>query len=347
MTSNGNGVDQRDAPSFKGDPPAAAEREVLPDRRELALVAVERTRMPMVITDPQKPNNPIVLANQAFLELTGYSASEVIGYNCRFLQGPDTDAAQINALRCSLARNEEHIELELLNYRKDGSSFWNQLVISAVHDATGKMIYYFASQKDVTSRRRAQELEKTERLLLLEVDHRANNALALVQSIVKLSRTDSVEGFSASVQRRVDSFAGAHRLLAENGWGKVDLNAVIALEAPALLEANGPPTLLPPGLVQPMTLVMHELVTNARQHGGLSSAAGKVALRWEVIEQDLVLKWTEYVTRPPVSAPQPGLGLKLITGVMERQLCGRVELLWLEEGLKAELSVPCSGGDWS
>lgn len=314
----------------------------MPDRRELALVAVERTRMPMVITDPQLPDNPIVLANQAFLELTGYSVDEVIGRNCRFLQGPGTDAAHIDELRSRLARREEHIEIELLNYRRDGSSFWNELVISAVYDDTGKLIYYFASQKDTTSRRRAQELEKTERLLLMEVDHRANNALALVQSIVKMTRADSIEDFCASVRRRVDALARAHRLLAENGWGKVDLTEIIALEAPAALDADGPPTLLPPNLVQPMTLVMHELVANARQHGGLSDPNGKVALRWKVSDEDLVLQWTEYMTRPPVSAPKQGLGLRLITGVLERQLRGRMDLQWPQDGLKAKFSVPCS-----
>jgi PAS domain-containing protein len=70
--------DKSDEPSFEGDPPAAAESEAMPDRRELALVAVERTRMPMVVTDPRQPDNPIVLANSAFLALTGYKAEEVL-----------------------------------------------------------------------------------------------------------------------------------------------------------------------------------------------------------------------------------------------------------------------------
>jgi len=113
------------ATSFTGDSPVAADSDILDDRRELALVAVERTRMPMVITDPRKTDNPIVLANQAFLDLTGYKASEVLGRNCRFLQGPDTSQADIQTLRDGLARGDDHIDIELLNYRKDGSTFWN------------------------------------------------------------------------------------------------------------------------------------------------------------------------------------------------------------------------------
>ena len=123
--------------SFPGDPPATAQEGLTTARRELALVAVERTRMPMVVSDPNQPDNPIILANLAFLDLTGYSAEEVIGRNCRFLQGPDTDPADVDQLREALVRNDDHIQLELLNYRKDSSPFWNQLVISAVRNADG------------------------------------------------------------------------------------------------------------------------------------------------------------------------------------------------------------------
>src|ERR1700712_3063744 len=86
-----------------GDSPAAALPGMMLDRRELALVAVERTRMPMVVTDPRQPDAPIGLANQAFLDLTGYTAEEVIGRNCRFLQGPETSAAAIEEIRVAVA----------------------------------------------------------------------------------------------------------------------------------------------------------------------------------------------------------------------------------------------------
>jgi PAS domain S-box-containing protein len=206
-------------PSFEGDAPVAAEVHALPDRRELALVAVERTRMPMVVSDPRRPDAPIVLANQAFLDLTGYDASEVIGRNCRFLQGSKTDEADVEAIRRGLAAGEECLTVELLNYRKDGSTFWNRLAISPVYDAAGQLIYYFGSQKDVTARRRAQALEEAERLLLREVDHRALNALAVAQSIVSLTRADTIDSFSSLVRSRIAVLARAHRLLANSGFG--------------------------------------------------------------------------------------------------------------------------------
>jgi PAS domain S-box-containing protein len=109
--------------SFEGDPPAAVAPAAMRDRAELSLVAIERTRMPMVITDPQQPDNPIVMVNQAFLDLTGYESGEVIGRNCRFLQGTGTDPNKVAGLRHDLAAGLDHFEAELLNYRKDGSSF--------------------------------------------------------------------------------------------------------------------------------------------------------------------------------------------------------------------------------
>ncbi len=213
--------------AFIGDAPVAAGSSVLADRRELALVAVERTRMPMVVSDPRQPDAPIVMANKAFLELTGYSASEVLGRNCRFLQGPDTAPEAVEAIRQGLAADEHFVTVEMLNYRKDGSSFWNQLEISPVHNESGQTVYYFASQKDVTARRRAQELAAIERLLLMEVDHRAMNALAMVQSILNLTRADDVIGYSSAVRRRVElDGKGASNLgaleLGQNSFGATD-----------------------------------------------------------------------------------------------------------------------------
>ena len=100
----------------------------LRDGKELAFVALERTRMPMVVSDPRQPDNPIVLVNSAFLQQTGYTAGECIGRNCRFLQGPGTEPRAVEIIREGLAA-ETPFTVELLNYRKDGRSFWNQLYV--------------------------------------------------------------------------------------------------------------------------------------------------------------------------------------------------------------------------
>ncbi|HEU5267495.1 MAG TPA: SpoIIE family protein phosphatase [Jatrophihabitans sp.] len=117
--------------------------------------AVTATRMSFTITDPRQPDNPLVWVNPAFLDTTGYSAEEVLGRNCRLLQGPDTDPRTVEQIGAAL-RAERPITATLLNYRKDGSTFWNELTISPVRDGTGAVTNFAGVQADVTSRVHAQ-----------------------------------------------------------------------------------------------------------------------------------------------------------------------------------------------
>jgi PAS domain S-box-containing protein len=134
-------TDDLHAEQGKGDPFAAA---------------IRATRMSMIITDPRKPDNPIVFANDSFLRLTGYAREEVIGRNCRFLQGPDTDADAVAEVRDAVAGCRD-ISIDLLNYRKDGSTFWNALYLSPVSNAKGELLFFFASQLDVSDRKRSEQ----------------------------------------------------------------------------------------------------------------------------------------------------------------------------------------------
>ena len=120
--------------SHRGDPFAAA---------------VRATQMPMIVTDPGQHDNPIVFVNDAFLRLTGYTRLEVTGRNCRFLQGPETDPDAVERVRDAV-RQQEEIRIDLINYRKDGSTFHNGLFVGPVRDADGKVIYFFAAQLDVS-----------------------------------------------------------------------------------------------------------------------------------------------------------------------------------------------------
>ncbi|RZI54615.1 MAG: PAS domain S-box protein [Pseudomonas sp.] len=106
--------------------------------------AVRATRTPMLITDPRQDDNPIVFANAAFYQLTGYAAEDVVGRNCRFLQGPATNEDHIAMVREAIRRHEP-IEIKLQNYRKDGKSFWNHLHVQPVFERDGKLVYFFAS----------------------------------------------------------------------------------------------------------------------------------------------------------------------------------------------------------
>ncbi|WP_329609843.1 PAS domain-containing protein [Paracoccus benzoatiresistens] len=110
--------------------------------------AMRATRMPMLITDPRQPDNPIVFVNDAFARLTGYTRAETLGRNCRFLQGPGTNVEDVDRMRQAIA-DRVPVEVELLNYKKDGSIFWNRVLVSPVFDGDD-LTYFFASQLDVT-----------------------------------------------------------------------------------------------------------------------------------------------------------------------------------------------------
>jgi PAS domain S-box-containing protein len=254
--------------------------------------------MPMVVTDPTRRDNPIILANDAFLKMTGYQSEEVLGRNCRFLQGAATSRDALARVRDAIVAQEE-ICLELLNYRKDGSTFWNQLTLSPIHDDDGVLIHYFGSQMDVTEKRRLHELEHAERRLLKEVDHRAMNALALVQGIVRLTRAPSTAAYANAVQGRVQVLAQAHALLAAQGWSEVPLSdlveALIGSHRTGRVECGGPRLMLSAKQVQPLAIIIHELVSNAELHGALGSIAGCLNLAWDRDAQtgDLTLLWTE------------------------------------------------------
>ncbi|MDR7038172.1 PAS domain S-box-containing protein [Methylobacterium sp. BE186] len=164
----------------------------LVDRRnDIFFAAVETTRMPMIVTDPRRPDNPIVFANRAFTAMTGYGRHELLGRNCRFLQGPETDPDTIDEIRAAVAERRE-FATEILNYRKDGSTFWNALFVSPIYDAGGELTYFFSSQLDVSRRRDAEDAlgqaQKMEALGQLTggIAHDFNNLLQVIVGYVDI-----------------------------------------------------------------------------------------------------------------------------------------------------------------
>ena len=127
--------------------------------------ALDEAPVGVAITDPTQDDNPMVYVNAKFAEITGYTREETLGRNCRFLQGAGTEPETVAALRAGIT-NEDDVSMEIRNYRKDGTPFWNQLEIAPVYDETGELANYVGFQQDVTDRvRRKQALEKRERVL--------------------------------------------------------------------------------------------------------------------------------------------------------------------------------------
>ncbi|MEH3104631.1 MAG: PAS domain-containing protein [Sphingomonas phyllosphaerae] len=148
------------------------------------LAAVTHSITPMVVSDPRLPDNPLIFVNHAFEALTGFTASEVIGRNCRFMQGPLTEEADIRRLRAAIARRER-IDIDLLNHRRDGTPFWNRLMVAPVFDPAGELRYFVATQLDVTiERHRLRQLQEDRDALNAEVERRE---AALVEREARLA----------------------------------------------------------------------------------------------------------------------------------------------------------------
>lgn len=119
---------------------------------QLLQTALDATSNGVLITDNTLEDNPIVYANPGFEKLTGYDLSEILGYNCRFLQGDKTNRDDVTRMREAIKQGEG-IEVELLNYKKDGTPFWNELVISPVKNGEGQVTHFIGVQSDSTDRR--------------------------------------------------------------------------------------------------------------------------------------------------------------------------------------------------
>ncbi len=203
-------------------------------------------------------------------------------------------------------------------------------------------IAQLAIARDVTARR---EAEQRQSLLAGEVDHRAKNVLAVALSLIRLTRAEDPRRFAEAVEGRIAALAHAHTLLADEHWVGAELRSVAETElAPYLgarcAELGGPPVVLAPGAVQPVSMVLHELATNAAKFGALSRPSGHLELSWTVrADGALRLIWEESGGPPVTSAGQPGFGTKLIEATVGSQLGGTVRRDWQPEGLRCEIVI--------
>jgi PAS domain S-box len=135
--------------------------KVLDDPDFSFIKALQTAQQNFVVTDPSLPDNPIVYATQGFLNLTGYSLDQVLGRNCRFLQGPETDPKAVEKIRKSIDEGTD-MSVCLLNYRVDGTTFWNQFFIAALRDAAGNITNYVGVQCKVSDQYAANVCKRQE-----------------------------------------------------------------------------------------------------------------------------------------------------------------------------------------
>ena len=160
--------------------------------------AIEEAPVGITISDPNKPDNPMVYVNQGFVDITGYDKAEALGRNCRFLQGQDTDPEPVAAMR-EAVENREQTAVELRNYRTDGTEFWNRVTIAPVEDDDGAVTHFVGFQEDITERKASESRLETQRDNLETLNqvlrHDIRNDLQLILSYGELL-SDEVSGDS-------------------------------------------------------------------------------------------------------------------------------------------------------
>jgi len=339
--------------------------------------AFQSARMAALMIDRRQDGCPIVFANDAFSRLTGYPCDEILGRSCRFLQGPDTDQGTVAAIEAAL-RAGEGIEVEILNYRKDGSPFWSALIISPVRDRTGDPHYYLFLQSDVSAKKEAEfELTRTKRdleeqielriqelqsaleqktALLHEVDHRVKNNLQVISSLVLLkARRLNPESRRVlqDLAERINALSTVHRLLySAADVSRFDLGAFAREFIPELM------SVLPPGQISlnldvgtvsvpaasaaSYALLLNELVSNAIKHAFLDGRRGTLTIQIGRDEKGIVLAVEDDgVGLHHSPSKEGGFGRTLIE-MFARQLKGRLTWLDQEPGTRVEIVVPAS-----
>ncbi|ABC63622.1 PAS domain-containing protein [Erythrobacter litoralis] len=314
--------------------------------------AMAQTRMAVCLTDPHQPDHPIVFCNAAFERLTGYEEKDIIGRNCRFLQGARTDESQVARIRDALAKEEVAV-VELLNYRKDGSTFWNALHLGPIYDESGKLKYFFRSQWDVTDIHEARAEQRHAKAMAREVSHRLKNVFSVIAGIVNITgRSMDARPVASRINERVQALGRAYEpTLDEAFMGTIEVGqAIRAILAPydpegdrVSLEGNGVRT--EPNAISSIGLTLHELASNAIKYGALSNETGTIDVSWHHERDDhdrrrLVIDWKES-GGPTIEGPPEtgGTGFDISETLLSYSN-GTLEKRWDRDGLFVRIAIP-------
>jgi PAS domain S-box-containing protein len=266
---------------------------------------------------------------------------EVTSDNVQAMLHPD-DADSWRKVVAHFETGARAYETEFRIRRPDGEVRWCVGTAAATVDKGGRVVRLSGVTIDITERKRAEERQN---LLAREVDHRAKNALALAQSIVRLTRANEVKDYVQAVEGRISALARVHTILSLSNWEGAEVRRLIEEEiAPystgEQIAFHGAELRLQPATAQTLALALHELVTNSAKYGALSALSGRLNIRWEARPDALQLVWEEH-GGPPVEQPiSRGFGTRSVIASIESQLGGKAEFDWRSEGLICRLTVP-------
>ncbi|HEX4118730.1 MAG TPA: response regulator [Rhizomicrobium sp.] len=243
----------------------------------------------------------------------------------------------------SLSRATPSFDIEVRILRPNGDLRWCRLVAASQLDANGMLIRLSGVTADITDRK---EAENKQALLAREVDHRAKNALAVVQAIVRLAKRDDIQEFIIGVEGRINALAQTHELLSRSRWEGADVLRLVLEELapyqgekPERVSALGPPVMVSPENAQTVAIALHELATNAAKYGALSQPDGRVDVSWSSFEGKLALTWKES-GGPDVAPPTTkGFGTKIITASLADPRRGKVAFDWRPDGLVCTIEL--------
>jgi PAS domain S-box-containing protein len=307
--------------------------------------------MAMVFTDSRKADNPIIFANDSFLELTGYNRDEVLAQSFNFILGSGADKETVRKVEAALA--DPSGEGPEVHYRrKDGSECWATLFVAPVKDEQGEVVQHFLSLVDTT---RYKTAEQNAALLIDELNHRVKNTLATVQSIVSQALRNSQDPVVVreAIETRIAALSRSHDLLRRESWDGAPLHDVIrAALAPfkatddraERFKIEGENIRLPPRATLALGIAFNELATNAVKYGAFSNEAGTISIKWTMdARRDgrwLCLHWRE-AGGPRVAMPtRRGFGTRVIEQGLAHELGGKIKLDYLTRGIVCTIHVP-------
>ncbi|HEY0052627.1 MAG TPA: HWE histidine kinase domain-containing protein [Caulobacteraceae bacterium] len=319
----------------------ALRRRAAESERRLQAILDNATVAVLLMNERQQ----CVYMNAAAEQLTGYQLQETLDRTLHeVIHHTRPDGSPFPIAECAIDRAfpENHRQQgEEVFVHKSGRFYPVAFTASPVRDEAGVTIGTVVEVRDITKERRDDD---TRRLLMREVDHRARNALAVVQSLVRLTKAADIETYQTALLGRINALARAQGNLAERRWEGASLREIICDELRALcpkecFSIDGPDATLQPDHAQPTSMIIHELATNAFKHGALSTPDGHVDVAWTVADGAVEIEWRER-GGPPVKEPERrGFGSKLI-----QQLCQQagatVSKTWDPAGLRAYIRLP-------
>ena len=316
------------------DLPSRDEPEMPELPQALSRTTLRHFPLAMVLSNAREEDQPIIYVNAAFTRVTGYEATYAVGRNCRFLQGEGTRVQDRALLREAIRRGEE-ITLDILNYRADGASFINRLMITPLRDDdTGEILYFLGVQTERTAYTKSYEDRADEAdARLAELQHRIKNHLSMVVAMVRLEARDrpDLKGFTDVIASRVEALSLLYDEFA-TGAGTarevIGLGAYLSRVASGVHDMSGRRTIrlnlavdAMPGTLElgsQLGLFLSEVMTNAYQHAFRPREAGviKVSLTREGGEGVLAIEDDGRGTPPGAWPTETSLGGRIVLGLV-------------------------------